>query len=55
MSTHMQNVTTVAAHMSADADNQYQAMTEATQEICKNLKRLLPTLRVRPKDADKDK
>ena len=54
ISTHMQNVTTVAADMSADADNQYQAMTEATQDL-QELEKALSYFKVRPKDADKDK
>ncbi len=54
ISTHMQNVTTVAADMSADADNQYQAMTEATQDL-EELEKALAYFKVRPKDADKNK
>ena len=54
ISTHMQNVTTVAADMSADADNQYHAMTEATQDL-QELEKALAYFKVRPKDADKDK
>ena len=40
ISSHMQNVTNVAADMSADADNQFHAMGEATADLDKLLKAL---------------